>query len=529
MTGDQTYMISSLNMKRSLVLITAMLLLASCTSELDQSLNGNRAVLSKQRTLFHATIEASPNPDTKVYADDQLRVLWNKNDNISIFNKNTGNLLYGFEGEEGDNAGEFSYVSGDATSTAINNIYAVYPYSESTSISNDGVLSLTLPASQTYKESSFGIGANTMIARTTDRLLSFKNVGGYLAVRLYGDNIYVSRITLKGNNGEKLAGKASIGIPLGGTPTVTMDESSTDAVSIVCDPSVKIGTDAENYTEFWFVIPPVTFEKGFTITVTDALGGTFHKKSSNSISITRNNLSRMEPIVVPNKDKVFVPFDDEQFKSYCVSNYDGCIDGNRDGEISLREAQKVTRLSLGNRKISSFKGMDYFTELTEFSYSGDILYKLTSINLSKNTALKYLYLENNKLTTLDLSNNTALITVDCHGNQLTNLKLGDNTALTRLDCSYNKLQLLNVDGCTALAQFYCYQNQLTSIDVSHNVALTDFQCSFNQLTSLDVSNIPGLEYLICNDNPLLTEIWLKTGQSIRWFNYDTEVATIKYK
>ena len=37
---------------------------------------------------FHAWIEDIP---TRVFADDQLRVLWNANDRITIFNKNTYN------------------------------------------------------------------------------------------------------------------------------------------------------------------------------------------------------------------------------------------------------------------------------------------------------------------------------------------------------------------------------------------------------------------------------------------------------
>lgn len=42
-----------------------------------------------------------------------------------------------------------------------------------------------------------------MTAITDDYFFAFKNVGGYLSLRLYGDNVSVSRITIKGNNGEK--------------------------------------------------------------------------------------------------------------------------------------------------------------------------------------------------------------------------------------------------------------------------------------------------------------------------------------
>ena len=157
---------------------------------------------------------------------------------------------------------------------------------------------MILPAQQAYKSHSFGVGANTMATVTDNNFLAFKNVGGYLSLRLYGDNVSVSQITIQGNNGDKIAGKASISMPLGGTPTVTMDASATDAISIVCDPVVKIGATAETYTDFWFVIPPVTFEKGFTITVTDEKGWTFTKSTSRSFTVTRNQLDWMNALKV---------------------------------------------------------------------------------------------------------------------------------------------------------------------------------------------------------------------------------------
>ena len=48
--------------------------------------------------VFHATIE---NAGTRVFADDQLRVLWNADDRVSIFNKTTFNRQYRFMGEDG--------------------------------------------------------------------------------------------------------------------------------------------------------------------------------------------------------------------------------------------------------------------------------------------------------------------------------------------------------------------------------------------------------------------------------------------
>ena len=117
--------------------------------------------------VFYASMEAqtTPNtpgsPNTKVYADENMQVLWNENDKISVFNKTTYNYQYLFTGEDGDNYGSFEEipVTGLISGNNLTNIYAVYPYSKSNKVNNAGTaITMTLPAEQTYKEHSFGIG-----------------------------------------------------------------------------------------------------------------------------------------------------------------------------------------------------------------------------------------------------------------------------------------------------------------------------------------------------------------------------------
>ena len=303
-------------MKKLFYLAALLLLLASCTSELDPMINGSRSDKARQTTVFQASVEGCSMPETKVYADEDMKVLWNADDRISIFNLTTYNYQFAFTGDDGDTAGGFELIpdSGFITGTNVDYVYAAYPYSKTNKLSNQGIFTMVLPAEQSYKEHSFGIGANTMVAVTDGNFLAFKNVGGYLSLRLYGDNVSVSRITIKGNNGEKIAGKGSIDIPFGGTPTVTMDNSATDEISVVCNPAVKIGADANNYTDFWFVIPPVYFSLGFMITVTDDKGGVFERTTSKALTINRNTLEWMAALkVVPDYTNANVPFEDANF------------------------------------------------------------------------------------------------------------------------------------------------------------------------------------------------------------------------
>ena len=283
------------------IIVTALLplIMNSCVSEFNTVLVDNNGGIQ----TFHASTEGFE-PDTKVFADANMKVLWNADDRLTIFNKSTYNYQFSFTGDDGDNAGGFEEIAptGLISGNSLSNIYAVYPYSSSNKINNAGtIITLTLPAEQAYKDHSFGIGANTMVAVTNNDFLAFKNVGGYLSLRFYGDNVSVSRITLQGNNNEKLAGKAEIAVGVEEIPSVTMKSEATEMISIVCDPPVQLGTISSDYTDFWFVIPPLTFTNGFTVTVTDASNGTFEASTSKSFTITRSTIEWMSPLkVVPN-------------------------------------------------------------------------------------------------------------------------------------------------------------------------------------------------------------------------------------
>lgn len=236
--------------------------------------------------------------ETKVYATEDLYIRWNTNDRITIFNKYTYNQEYRFEGETGDNSGKFKRVDdGDfVTGNALENIYAIYPYLESTKISDTGIMTMTLPLEQKYADNTFGLSANTMISASIDNHLMFKNVGGYLMLKLYGDDVSVSSISLKGNNGEKLSGKATITMPVNSIPSVQMADDAGREIMLICDTPVKVGLTAETATTFWMVVPPTLFSKGFTLTIKNDKNGVFQKTTSKSFEISRNKLARMSPL-----------------------------------------------------------------------------------------------------------------------------------------------------------------------------------------------------------------------------------------
>lgn len=241
-------------------------------------------------------------------------------------------------------------------------------------------------------------------------------------------------------------------------------------------------------------------------------------------------------------------FPDPEFRAY-IKKSD--FDKNRDGVLSNEEIELITHINLwttsGVSYVETLAGIEYFSALT-YLYCANA--QLTSLDLSQNLALTELYCQSNKLTTLNVSNNVSLINLECggnnlseldvtnltslkslhcQGNQLTNLNLKHNTSLNRLECDNNKIAILDLSNKTDLTTVYCGYNELSSLNVTGCSSLESLLCWENKLVSLDVSDCLSLSFLQCRNNPYLTEIWLKTGQTIDSFSYDTAVATIKYK
>ena len=231
-------------------------------------------------------------------------------------------------------------------------------------------------------------------------------------------------------------------------------------------------------------------------TVEDNFGFSFTQKEMSNLASTA--LAGYTGIVVDfSMDNLAINadnFPDQNFRVYLQAQTYG-----KDYVLTPTEISSITEMVVENKSISSLKGIEYFTALTDIDCDGN---QLTSLDVSKNTALTMLSCSVNQLTSLDVSKNTALWQLLCYRNQLTSLDVSKNTALWYLDCENNQLTSLDVSKNTALTTLYCYGNKLTSLDVSKNTALTNLACYDNQLTSLDVSKNTALTTLYCDGNQL---------------------------
>jgi len=142
--------------------------------------------------------------------------------------------------------------------------------------------------------------------------------------------------------------------------------------------------------------------------------------------------------------------------------------------------------------ISDLTGIEGFTNLVSL-YANDN--SISTIDVSQNTALEYLYLSNNQLTGLDISNNLNLIRLVANDNAITTLDVTQNVALERLQIENNQISTIDVTNNTALIVLYLENNLLTSVDVSQNTSLLNLAVGLNPITSLDVTMLPQLPIL----------------------------------
>ena len=188
-------------------------------------------------------------------------------------------------------------------------------------------------------------------------------------------------------------------------------------------------------------------------------------------------------------------FPDPNFRAYVKEK----LDTDNNNCLSESERNAVTKIDVDDgyngQKLTSLKGIEFFPNLERLYCSEN---QLSSLDVSKNTALEGLICFNNQLSSLGVSQNAALQELYCYKNQLTELDVSGNPVLWYLDCGTNQLTSLDVSKNPALKYLYCKQNKLTSLDVSQT-AVTILDASGNQIDinvettprTFDLSTLPG--------------------------------------
>lgn len=262
-----------------------------------------------ESTSFVAELESKPLLEVEVEGassrtaiDEELNISWHADDRIAVFYGNRNNIECRFDGATGDVRGTISAVESIETGDkhSIDAIFAYYPYDANVAINDYEEFEIKLQAVQYYAEHGFGRNANPMVAVTeslSHHSLSFRNVGAMLKLQIWG-NATIKSITFKGNNQEVLAGEATLIASHDILPNIEFKSGGEKSVTLDCGEGVKLSTNKSVPTDFWIVLPPVDFEKGFTIEVVDVEERTFTKSTTKSVSFERNTIQPMAAVEV---------------------------------------------------------------------------------------------------------------------------------------------------------------------------------------------------------------------------------------
>lgn len=218
------------------------------------------------------------------------------------------------------------------------------------------------------------------------------------------------------------------------------------------------------------------------------------------------------PYTPVNPEDLLEYFPDKAFKDYVLREFD--IDNNK--RLTRKEADLVTSINCVKMGISSLKGIEFFTNLTSLECDSN---QLTTLDMSKNVLLNWLWCDANQLTSLDVASNIRLRYLSCNDNQLTSLDVRSNQRLVFLGCSNNKLRALDVSKNPEIYYLSCWNNELTELNISANILLERLYCNDNQLISLDVSKHSALSSLTCGNN-LLTTLDINSNQMLKSLSCD---------
>ena len=230
--------------------LTVLLAAGACTREKELSSNDGL------RTLGSVTARVSEMPVTKAHLEGGSQIVWNLDDRIGIFSDTDDAVP--FDKTESGNAFKSSKkVSG-------HEFFAFFPYSaQAFDPANRKVLHFTLG------QRRLSGGANPvldipMIAKSTNTSFEFKQTASILHFSIRGTHPLLA-VKLAGNDGEIIAGDFTVN--LDESMPVLKQAGSNSLTEVYFQPDTPVQLSPTEAYDVYFVLPPMTFEKGFTITM----------------------------------------------------------------------------------------------------------------------------------------------------------------------------------------------------------------------------------------------------------------------
>ena len=288
-----------MNMRKTLLFVAALMLIAACQSVLEEQVQEEPQVVDetvvdngeiKIQAPDITAVQEGDNPTKSVLEVDGEGVgtiYWIPADEINVF---YGTTSTHYVSQNAVNATTAVFSTTDvigSTESASENIWGLYPYNSSATCTGSAVTT-TLPATQYGVPGTFDDDLFITLAHNTSTALTFYNVCGGIKFSLTRDDI--STITFSGNNDEDIAGDFSLTFE-DGLPNVSVTSGEK---TITLTP--KAGGVFASGEYYYLILRPVTLSSGFTITFDTATEiGTFNY-TAKSVTVKRSVFGKKDGI-----------------------------------------------------------------------------------------------------------------------------------------------------------------------------------------------------------------------------------------
>ena len=416
------------------------------------------------RTLVRASIEATDAPEGTSRADFDRATycqLWRSGDRISIFD-HSGNTPFALQTGAGTTAGTFRSEINLETSSVY---YALYPYSEY-AILQDGAIQTRYPDTLRYDPATgCALGGNLMVAKSNGTTFTFYNAATFIELQITGSEV-ITGISLKGNNGETVAGDATINLTESGVTSVAMATTGgAKEVFIDCGEGIAL---SETPTSLIIAVAPV-FQSGFTIDFNTRSQRVLTRRSSSVTAV--NTLLQMPAF----------RYNGISYATLCNgSTFNSRIKNLANGTTNATTSTENTSIScvafeLGADLSGITSGVDVSAAgdgsvLATF-YHGTVTVQTSCDSLMTGETASYLFSRLKALTTLQhperlLTRNATTLRNMFHY----------CVALQTVDVSW-----VNTDNATNITSIFNHCEGLTAVDISswNPAKVTDLNYLFN--------------------------------------------------
>ena len=302
---------------------------------------------------------------------------------------------------------------------------------------------------------------------------------------------------------------------------ITIESEGQTITVIVSQSHASLVTDCLDYSiSFHAQLLPVPFraEGTFDIETDDRCSGWMRIASTKAplskdtvwIAVSENRAGVREGLIYVScngktdavriqQDAQVVPLADEGLKKKLLSL--GC-DRDRDGLITVAEAEILTKLDCSSFNLTSTEGLEYFPNITELSIVTSVLHEFDFSLFEKLETVKF----RGPIESADLSKNSLMKSVTLMYTQCGTICLKNLKRLEKLSLQ-GEIGDLDYDGCDNLRTLQIGYNEQSSLCLPPTTSITKLNVHHApNLTKLDVSALPSVTEVIIDHMPLIVTL-----------------------